>query len=93
LYGATTTGGAGPNAGAIFAYTLPPPAALAIVRSGTNVILTWSTNASGDTLQASAQLGAPAAWSTVSPLPVMVNGLETVTNGISGSTKYYRLSQ
>jgi hypothetical protein len=26
-------------------------------------------------------------------LPVVVNGLETVTNGISGAAKYYRLSQ
>ena len=95
LYGATTTGGAGANAGAIFSYTLPVavPVVLSIARSGTNVILTWSTNAPGYTLQSTAQLGAAASWSNVSPAQVIVNGLETVTNGISGSRGFYRLSQ
>lgn len=93
LYGATTAGGASGNSGAIFSYVLSSPALLSITRSGTNVILTWSTSASGYTLQSSAQLGAGASWSAASPSPVVVNGLETVTNGISGSTKFYRLSQ
>ncbi|MGA3268266.1 MAG: choice-of-anchor tandem repeat GloVer-containing protein [Verrucomicrobiota bacterium] len=97
LYGATTSGGLGANAGAIFSYTLSSTlsstALLSIARSGTNVILTWSTNASNYTLQSSAQVGAGASWSAASPSPVVVNGLETVTNGISGKTKFYRLSQ
>ncbi len=97
LYGATTTGGAGANAGAIFSYTLPSTLSssvlLSIARSGTNVILTWSTNASSYALQFSAQAGAGASWSAASPAPAVVNGLETVTNAISGATKFYRLSQ
>jgi uncharacterized repeat protein (TIGR03803 family) len=93
LYGATTTGGAGMNAGAIFSFTLPSPVALSITRSGTNVIVTWSTNVIGFTLQSSAQLGAGASWNTVSPSPVVVNGLDTVTNGIAGPRNFYRLSQ
>ncbi|HLX72634.1 MAG TPA: choice-of-anchor tandem repeat GloVer-containing protein [Verrucomicrobiae bacterium] len=95
LYGATTTGGAGVNAGAIFSYTLPVvvPVTLSIARSGTNVILTWPTNASGYTLQSSVQLGAAASWSNVSPAAVVVGGLEAVTNRISGSRGFYRLSQ
>jgi uncharacterized repeat protein (TIGR03803 family) len=97
LYGATTSGGLGANAGAIFSYTLPSTLSstvlLSIARSGTNVILTWSTNASSYTLQSSAKVGAGASWSTAFPAPVVVNGLETVTNGISGATKFYRLSQ
>lgn len=93
LYGATTAGGASGNSGAIFSYTLPSSLLLFINRSGTNVILTWSTAAASYTLQSSAQLGTSASWSTVSPTQVLVNGFETVTNGISGSTKFYRLSQ
>ena len=93
LYGTTTTGGAGANAGAIFSYTLPTQVLLSIVRSGTNVILTWPVNASSYTLQSSLQIGAGASWSTVTNPPVVLNRLETVTNGISGSTKFYRLSQ
>ena len=93
LYGATTAGGASGNSGAIFSYVLSSPVLLSIARSGTNVILTWSTAASNYTLQSSTQLGTGASWGTASPLPVVVNGLETVTNGISASTKFYRLSQ
>jgi uncharacterized repeat protein (TIGR03803 family) len=93
LYGATTAGGAGANAGAIFSYTLTSPVLLSIARSGTNVILTWSPDASGYTLESSTQLGAGAAWNTVSPSPMVVNSLETVTNGISGPTRFYRLTQ
>ena len=68
-----------------------PP--LAIARSGTNVILTWSTAYSGYTLQSSTQLVAGAAWSSVSPQPVVLNNLNTVTNPVSTKTKFYRLSQ
>jgi len=93
LYGATAAGGASGNSGAIFSYVLTSPALLSIACSGTNAILTWSTVASGYNLQFSPQLGAGASWSNALPLPVVVNGFETVTNGISGLTKYYRLSQ
>ncbi len=93
LYGTTTQDGAGTNAGSIFSFTLPSPVSLSITRSGTNVILTWPTSASGYTLQSSPLLASGASWNTVSPAPMVVNSLETVTNGISGPAKFYRLSQ
>jgi sulfatase modifying factor 1 len=66
---------------------------LTIIRSAANVILTWPTNATGFTLQSTTNLVSPAVWTTVVPGPVVVNGNNTVTNPISGSQKFYRLSQ
>jgi formylglycine-generating enzyme required for sulfatase activity len=66
---------------------------LTIIRSAANVILTWPANATGFTLQSTTNLVSPAVWITVVPGPVVVNGNNTVTNPISGSQKFYRLSQ
>jgi uncharacterized repeat protein (TIGR03803 family) len=90
LYGATGSGGSG--GGTLFSYVLPVPQ-LYITASGTNAILTWSTLAPGYTLQSTPQLSPTAVWSTVSPLQSIVNGLNTVTNRISGTQKFYRLMQ
>jgi hypothetical protein len=65
---------------------------LDINRSGANVILTWSTDFSAFTLQSTTNL-VPANWGTVTPAAILVNGLETVTNAIGGTRKFYRLSQ
>ena len=65
---------------------------LAIIPSGANVILTWPTNTAGFPLQSATNLSA-AVWSAVSPAPVIVNGQNTVTNPISGTQMFYRLSQ
>jgi hypothetical protein len=69
------------------------PPQLAIARSGTNVILAWTNTATSFTLESTTNLLPPAAWSAVSPAPVVVNGRFTVTNGISSSRRFYRLSQ
>jgi uncharacterized repeat protein (TIGR03803 family) len=90
LYG--TAGGGGTNgAGTVFSLTLPVQ--LAINLSGTNVILTWPTYAAGFTLQSTNNLISPTVWPDVSPAPVVVNGRYTVTNPISGTQQFYRLSQ
>jgi uncharacterized repeat protein (TIGR03803 family) len=91
LYGTAASGGISGN-GTVFGFALPNPP-LAITRSGTNVILTWSAGAYGYALQSSSHLGAAAAWNPVSPLPVNLNGLNTVTNGITNTSMFYRLSQ
>jgi hypothetical protein len=66
---------------------------LAIVHSGTNVIVTWPTNFTGYTLQSTTNLVSPADWITNTPLPVIVNTNNAVTDSISGARKFYRLSQ
>jgi uncharacterized repeat protein (TIGR03803 family) len=91
IYGTAASGGSGGN-GTVFSFALGRPQ-LAIACSGTNVILTWSAVFAGYGLQSSPQIGAAAAWSAVSPLPVIVNGLNTVTNAIFASPKFYRLSE
>jgi hypothetical protein len=64
---------------------------LAIIPSGANVILTWSANFTGFTLQSTTNLDSPADWTTVSPAPVIINGNNTVTNSISRTGTFYRL--
>ena len=91
LYGMASAGGSSGN-GTLFSFTLSG-LRLTITPAGTNVILTWSPSATGYALQSTTNLGAAAVWNSVSPLPVIVNGLNTVTNPISASQKFYRLSQ
>jgi uncharacterized repeat protein (TIGR03803 family) len=92
LYG-TAGGGGNSGQGTIFSLSLPPPPQLAIILSGGNVILTWPTNAAGFTLQSTTNLVAPAVWSIVSPGPIVIGGQNAVVNPISGTQKFYRLSQ
>jgi uncharacterized repeat protein (TIGR03803 family) len=91
FYGTTEFGGEG-NSGTIFSLPIPGPQ-LAIARSGTSAVLTWSTNDIGYTLESTPALGPPAVWNTVSSPPIIVNSLNTVSNPISGSAKFYRLTQ
>jgi uncharacterized repeat protein (TIGR03803 family) len=91
LYGMTAAGGSF-DYGTIFVLSLPPPQ-LAIIRSESNVILTWPTNAAGFVLQSTTNLASPVVWTTVSPGAVVVNGQNAVTNPVSGSQNFHRLSQ
>jgi len=96
LYGTTCGimifGGGSPGLGTVFSLTVPPPP-LTIIHSATNVILTWPTYAPGVTLQSTTNLVSPVVWSTNSPAPTIVNGQNAVTNPVSGTQQFYRLSQ
>jgi uncharacterized repeat protein (TIGR03803 family) len=92
LYG-TAGGGGSSGSGTVFSLTLPPPPPLTIIPLGADVILTWPTNAAGLALQSTTNLLSPAVWTSVSTQPVVVNGQNTVTNPITGSEQFYRLSQ
>jgi uncharacterized repeat protein (TIGR03803 family) len=98
LYGTTPRGGSSIYDGTVFSLTLgsvsplQPAPLLAIIRSGPNVILTWTNTATGFTLQSTTNL-LSARWSTNSPAPIVINGQFTVTNSISGTAMFYRLSQ
>ncbi|MGD0259053.1 MAG: LamG domain-containing protein [Verrucomicrobiota bacterium] len=78
----------GTNYGADVAF-IPSPA-LSIVRSGTNALVSWITNASGFSLWYATNLP-PASWTSNSSPPAIVSGQYTVTNPISGGAKFYRL--
>ena len=71
--------------------SLSSPAQLTITASGTNVILTWPTNAVGFTLQSTTNLFSPAAWVSNSPAPVVIADQNTVTSPITGAQRFYRL--
>ncbi len=98
FYGTTYGGGRNGN-GTVFRLTVvPPPPQLTIIHSGPNVILTWPTDYNGFsdagyTLQSTTNLGPLALWTTNSSAPVVVNGQNTVTNPISGTQQFFRLSQ
>jgi uncharacterized repeat protein (TIGR03803 family) len=96
LYGTAYTGGTSAW-GTVFSLILPAPQ-LTITASGANFIMAWPTNYAGFddtgyTLQSATNLGSSAVWTTNSSSPVVVNGKLTVTNFISGTQQFYRLSQ
>jgi hypothetical protein len=66
---------------------------LGIVYSRTNVIVGWSTSFPGYMLQSTTNLSPPVIWATVSPAPGIVGTYYAVTNVITGSRKFYRLTQ
>ena len=73
---------------------LSSPAQLTIAPSGvlpSGIILTWSTNAVGFTLQSTTNLFSPAAWVTNSPAPVEIGGQNVIINPIAGPQQFYRL--
>jgi hypothetical protein len=65
---------------------------LTITPVGTSIVVSWPTNVTGLTLQSTTNLASPV-WTTNSPLPLLVNGRNTVTNPVPGTQQYYRLSQ
>ena len=60
--------------------------------SGGNVVLTWPTNIAGFSLESATNLTS-GAWNLVAPIPVVINGLNTVTNPVSGGQMFFRLSE
>ncbi len=60
--------------------------------SGKNVVVSWPTNATGFTLESATNLPA-ASWTSNSFAPAIVNGNFTVTNPVSGGTRFYRLKK
>jgi hypothetical protein len=75
-----------------FAAMLVAPAprpVLSITQAGTQIILSWPTNASGFTLEATPSLSAPA-W-TAAGTPTVVADRYQVTNSLVGVAKFYRL--
>jgi hypothetical protein len=97
FYGTTAYGGAYGSAyggyGTVFRLTIVPQPQLTIIPSGPYVILTWPPDCVGITLQSTTNLGSSAVWSTNSSPSVVIGGQSVVINAISGTRKFYRLSQ
>lgn len=69
----------------------PGPSLQATV-SGGNLIISWAASATGFILQKTDQLPA-GAWSTVAIAPIVEGGLNKVTQPLSGTAGFYRLSK
>ena len=103
FYGTTFDGGKftnqyGRGNGTVFRLAIVPPPQLSIIPSGPHMILTWPTDYNGISyagcsLQSTTNLGPSAVWATNSPAPVVINGQNVVTNPITGTQQFYRLSQ
>ena len=64
---------------------------LHIVRSGTNVVVSWPASVTNGLLQLSPVLSSSITWSNVVTTPIPSAGQLTVTNPISGANAFYRL--
>jgi uncharacterized repeat protein (TIGR03803 family) len=87
FYGTTLFGGAN-NEGTVFRIVMP---VLHVAKSGNQIVLSWSTNAVGFTLQSALSLTWPANWVEVTNAPALFGGQWAVTNTFSGDAKFYRL--
>ena len=86
---ANASGGDGSDIGA---FELQPNSPLlSIARSGNNVLLAWSTNDTGFTLQANTNLASSVTWSNVPGNPAIVGSQYVVSNTATGANKFYRL--
>jgi hypothetical protein len=65
---------------------------LAIVPRGGKVELAGPTNSASFTSQSTTDLISPVVWTPVSSGPCFVNGQYVVTNAVSGTDMFYRLS-
>ena len=90
IVGGTSTNAALTVSNFQFYVTLPP--SLQIQLAGTNVVLTWPLSGAGYVLQSANKLTPPISWTTVTNVPVIVNFQYTVTNQISGGSRFYRLA-
>jgi hypothetical protein len=93
----TNTGAGNTNRVVTLLVKPAPTPVVAIAYTNNNVVLSWPTSFggfsySGYALQSTADLNS-GSWSPVSPPATVVGGQYLVTNAISGSEAFYRLSQ
>jgi uncharacterized repeat protein (TIGR03803 family) len=92
LYGVAEAGGSS-GYGTLFSLSLPSTSSqLVIVPLPPNVILTWMSGLVGSHLQTTTNLVSPV-WTPVLQSPAILNGKNTLTNPISGTQQFFRLSQ
>ncbi len=77
--------------GTVFSLIIPPRLGVCLTNGG--LILSWSTNAIGFTLQSTTNLSPPVLWAPVSASPNATNGQYMVVVPTSGTPQFYRLVQ
>ena len=71
-------------------YVVPPPM-LQAQNSGGSVVVTWPLAAAGYALETTADLATTNSWAVVTNVPAVFNFQSTVTNDVSGASRFYRL--
>lgn len=89
LMGGTSTNASLTVSGIRF-YGLAPPA-LEISSEPNQCIVRWPWSATGFVLESTEALRGTNAWREVTNTPVVVDFLNTVTNDLSGESRFYRL--
>jgi lysophospholipase L1-like esterase len=69
-----------------------PPARLDIRRQAGNIVLSWPVAAGPYALEAATNLPAPASWTRLTNGVASDDGIWTLTNGVSGAQRFFRLS-
>ena len=69
------------------------PVYLSVRQSGSELILSWPTNAAGFTLQSTLNVTPPSSWIDSTDQVATVGAQFTVTNAISGGARFYRLKR
>lgn len=93
LFGTASEGGAEGD-GTVFSFGVSAAGSqqqLTIRIFGGNVVLTWPTN--GLNLQATTNLVPPVVWTPVAPGLTVMNDQNEVTNAISGTQRFFGLTQ
>jgi hypothetical protein len=75
-----------------FEFVGPALPTLSIARASPDILLRWSGDALGLQLEASAQLGAAASWTSVTNQPALVNSMFVVRLPAAEAAKFFRLS-
>jgi hypothetical protein len=66
---------------------------LTVAVSGQNLVISWPASATGYVLEHTAQVAAPASWTTVTATPTTANGITSVTVPIAAGPEFFRLKK
>ena len=69
------------------------PPLLTIAQNGSNVLLSWSTNHSGYTLETTTDLSSPLNWSNVPGTPATLRNQFVLTNSVTGGNQFFRIKR
>ena len=89
IVGGTSTN-ASLTAGGISFYAVVP-SSLQAQAYGSNLVITWPVTAEGYTLETCSSFAGTNSWAPVTNVPAIVDSQYTVTNAISGGSRFYRL--
>jgi hypothetical protein len=72
---------------------VPSPPVLAMTHSGPNVLLSWSSDKPGFTLQSTTNLFPPVTWTDTTNLAAVIGTEFVLTNNFPSSQQFYRLKK